>query len=311
MYGWLCYSVARQTPLPSVGSGVKSSGPERRCAGHAGWRSRAGDRCRIVCLSAMSLRAFCSRRFRPRRPFSSCARSNSICGSLRHVVKYRSEISAAMDLLGCCLTFPTEALLNCAVRVLVYLGRTRQLGITYSKHAPNARRLYARADANWRSTRSTTGYCIFLGGAAIATCCQRQGCISMSTTEAELVALAACAIELIYIMQLLKFIGYECDDAVCVETDNKGAHDLCHRFSSAQHTRHIDRKLFKLREMRGAGLVTVKYLGTEENTADIFTKILDRQPFEKHRKTVLNAAANDGIPSARDKKAMGAWPRRF
>ena len=63
--------------------------------------------------------------------------------------------------------------------------------------------------------------------------------------------------------------------------------------------------------MRGAGLVTVKYLGTEENTADIFTKILDRQPFEKHRKTVLNTAANDGVPSARDKKAMGAWPRRF
>ena len=116
---------------------------------------------------------------------------------------------------------------------------------------------------------------------------------------------------MIYILQLLKFIGYECDDEVCVETDNKGAHDLCHRFSSAQHTRHIDRKLFKLREMRGAGLVTVKYLGTEENTADIFTKILDRQPFEKHRKTVLNAAANDGVPSARDKKAMGAWPRRF
>ena len=50
MYGWLCYSVARQTPLPSVGSGVKSSGPGRRCAGHAGWRSRAGDRCLIVCL---------------------------------------------------------------------------------------------------------------------------------------------------------------------------------------------------------------------------------------------------------------------
>ena len=47
---------------------------------------------------------------------------NSICGSLRHVVKYRPEISAAMDLLGCCLTFPTTALLACAVRVLVYLG---------------------------------------------------------------------------------------------------------------------------------------------------------------------------------------------
>ena len=87
--------------------------------------------------------------------------------------------------------------------------------------------------------------------------------------------------------------------------------DPSDRYYGSALTRHIDRILFKLREMRGAGLVTVKYLGTEENTADIFTKILDRQPFEKHRKTVLNTAANDGVPSARDKKAMGAWPRRF
>ena len=31
----------------------------------------------------------------------------------------------------------------------------------------------------------------------------------MSTTEAELVALADCAIELIYVMSLLSFIGFE------------------------------------------------------------------------------------------------------
>ena len=32
---------------------------------------------------------------------------------------------------------------------------------------------------------------------------------------------------------------------------------------------------------------------TDENTADIFTKILSRQPFEKHRRTLLNLAAMD------------------
>ena len=32
----------------------------------------------------------------------------------------------------------------------------------------------------------------------------------------------------------------------------------------------------------------MKYLETKENTADLFTKVLDRQPFEKHRKVVLN-----------------------
>ena len=113
----------------------------------------------------------------------------------------------------------------------------------------------------------------------------------MSSTEAELYALAACAIELIHIKGVLEFLGYVLDGPIEVETDNKGAFDLCHRYSSAQHSRHIDRKLFKMRELRGAGVVTVKYVPTDENTADIFTKILARQPFEKHRKVVLNQAA--------------------
>ena len=82
----------------------------------------------------------------------------------------------------------------------------------------------------------------------------------MSTTEAELVALAQCAIEMIYIISLLKFIGYVCKGDVMVETDNTGAYELCHKYTSAQHTRHIDRKLFKLREMRGSGIVKVQYI---------------------------------------------------
>ena len=73
-----------------------------------------------------------------------------------------------------------------------------------------------------------------------------------------------------------------------VGTDNKGAYDLCHRFTSAQNSRHIDRKLFKMREMRGAGVVAVELIPTAINPADIFTKVLSRQTFEKHRKTVLN-----------------------
>ena len=116
------------------------------------------------------------------------------------MVKYRPEISAAMDLLGCCLTFPTDELLRLAYRVLIYLARNRRIGCTYSKHAPNAKKLYARADSNWREVRSTSGYCIFLGGAVVSSRCIRQKCIAMSSTEAELVALAECAIELVHII---------------------------------------------------------------------------------------------------------------
>ena len=84
-----------------------------------------------------------------------------------------------------------------------------------------------------------------------------------------------------------------------VSTDNKGAYDLCHRFTSAANSRHVDRKLFKMRELRGAGVVNVKHVGTDFNPADIFTKVLGRQVFERHRSTILNAAASKIIESMR------------
>ena len=96
-----------------------------------------------------------------------------------------------------------------------------------------------------------------------------------------------------------ELVLYRRDGPIDVGTDNKGAHDLCHRFTSAQNSRHIDRKLFKMREMRGAGIVTVTHVPTEINPADIFTKILSRQLFERHRRTVLNPveATTDPSPS--------------
>ena len=96
------------------------------------------------------------------------------------------------------------------------------------------------------------------------------------------------AIDLLYVRNLLAFLGFENDGPIDVCTDNKAAFDLCHRVASAQHTRHIDRKMFKMRELRGAGVVNVRHVPTESNPADLFTKILSRQLFEKHRATVLN-----------------------
>ena len=133
------------------------------------------------------------------------------------------------------------------------------------------------------------------GNGAIAHCARRQHCITMSSCEAELVALADLAIELLYIIKLLAFIGYKHEGPVKVSTDNKAAYDLCHRFTSAQNSRHVDRKLFKMRELRGAEAVVVAHVAGELNPADMFTKVLGRQEFEKHRRTVLNLPAAEGV----------------
>ena len=121
----------------------------------------------------------------------------------------------------------------------------------------------------------------------------------MSTCEAELVALADCAIELLHVDGVCESLGHTTPDAIEVCTDSKAAYDLCHRFTSAQHSRHVDRKLFKMRELRGAGRVVVRHMPGESNPADLFTKILPRQPFEKHRKFVMNVPGDTGVEQAR------------
>ena len=104
----------------------------------------------------------------------------------------------------------------------------------------------------------------------------------------KLVALCDGAIELLHVIGVVNFLGHETPNAIEVCTDSKAAYDLCHRFTSAQNSRLVDRKLFKMRELRGSGRVTVRHVPGETNPADLFTKILTRQPFEKHRKTVMN-----------------------
>ena len=59
-----------------------------------------------------------------------------------------------------------------------------------------------------------------------------------------------------------------------------------------------------MRELRGAELVTVSHVPTEQNPADLFTKILPRAVFEKHRATVMNSKAElkapEGEPATRE-----------
>ena len=112
-----------------------------------------------------------------------------------------------------------------------------------------------------------------------------------------------CAIEFIFTMGLLAFVGYESKKLPWIGTDNKGAHDLCHRFTSAQNSRHVDRKLFKLREMRGREMVAVRHVPTEKNTADILTKLLSNALFERHSRAMLNEPAGEAIESMLEKRA--------
>ena len=216
------------------------------------------------------------------------AKYNSLVGALQYAVRRRPDVCYAVNICARCLTFPTQDMYDHALRILVYMGRTHSLGMTYSKHA-GQNRFECFADSDWNVRRSTTGWVIMLGGAAVGFASSRQHCIALSSTEAELMALATAAIELLFFMGIARALGEDMSDMpIVVNTDSSGAYDLCHRHSAGQNSRHVDRKTYKMRELRGSDVVELVKIDGEKNPADFFTKPLTRQPFERYRRFAMN-----------------------
>ena len=73
--------------------------------------------------------------------------------------------------------------------------------------------------------------------------------------------------------------------------DSQSAHDSCHRRTVGANSRHVERRVFKMRELQHNGKVIVRHISTKLNSADMFTKPLDDKTFAAHRSEVMNLPA--------------------
>ena len=89
--------------------------------------------------------------------------------------------------------------------------------------------------------------------------------------------------------RLIHSIGDIVHGPIDAGVDNSGAFDLCHRTTMGKNSRHVERKVFKMRELRATGVVKLSLVPTEDMTADILTKPLPDAAFEKHRDVAMNA----------------------
>jgi hypothetical protein len=82
---------------------------------------------------------------------------------------------------------------------------------------------------------------------------------------------------------MLESIGLKVKKPMILEIDNKGAIDLAHNWSVGGHMRHDSiQQNFFLCELQEEEIVTVKWIPTNVNSADLFTKNLPGPAFEKH-----------------------------
>ena len=88
--------------------------------------------------------------------------------------------------------------------------------------------------------RSISGFVIYLFGCPIAWRSRGQKGVMLSSTEAEYVALSEVTTEIIFILQVLKFLEFDIEKPIRIYVDNIGAIYLAENSSSGICTKHVD-----------------------------------------------------------------------
>jgi hypothetical protein len=140
---------------------------------------------------------------------------------------------------------------------------------------------------NTDTCKSVSGSAIFLEGAPVVMQSNGQKSVTLSMTEAELAAAVQTAQDMMFAMRVIESIGLWVQKPMILKLDNSGAHGLTHNWSVGGHTRHMDATMRYLGELKEDGIIACNCVSGEENSADLFTKNLPGQLFNKHTSTFV------------------------
>jgi hypothetical protein len=232
----------------------------------------------------------------------------ALVGSLLYLLFTRPDIAFAVNQLTRFLASPSRACWAAAIRVLRYLNTTADLELVYRREeemieSPAEVDIFSDADfaGDRTSRRSCTGNVAMFCNGAISWRSKLQRSVTLSTCEAELVALAAATQEAIWLQKLLRdlFIDHR---AFTLFEDNAAAIALIRDARFSERTKHVEIKYFFLREQVASGNLNLEYVETAQNIADIFTKPLGRTVFERLRALLglLEPKPDSGQGSSKD-----------
>jgi hypothetical protein len=208
-------------------------------------------------------------------------------GSLVYLTVTRPDIAHAVHILSQFVSAPTSVHFGHLLRVLRYLRGTASRCLFYARNSPL--QLHAYSDSTWASDptdrRSITGYCILLGSSPIAWKSKKQAAVSRSSTEAELRALATTTSEIVWLRWLLADFGISCDVATPLLCDNTGAIQIANDPVKHELTKHIGVDAFFTRSHCHQKTIALRYVPSELQLADFFTKAQTR---EQHRLHLIN-----------------------
>jgi hypothetical protein len=107
----------------------------------------------------------------------------------------------------------------------------------------NSNEICGYFNADWAGSfdrKSTTDFCIFVGGNLATWKSKKQNVVARSSAEIEYRAMESTVSELIWVKQLLMDIGIETRDSMKIFCDNQAARHIALNFVFHERTKYIE-----------------------------------------------------------------------
>jgi len=208
--------------------------------------------------------------------------AEAIGSALWPVVISRPDAALAIGILSQFIQNPGQAHWEALKRVIVYLGCTKDLWLTFGGHGKTV--VEGFCDADWAGQthrHSISGYSFHMGVGAVTWSSKKQYIIALSSTEAEYIAQTHAAKELLWLRTFIGEINEKFGNPITLNCDNQGAIALAKDNKFHARTKHIDIRYHFIRESVECGKININYIPTEDNVADIFTKPLAKAKFRQ------------------------------
>lgn len=218
-------------------------------------------------------------------PLSDQTTYRSMVGGLQYLTLTRPDLAFSVNQVCQFLQNPRTSHLQAVKRIFRYIKGTLDYGLHFQKSRSLS--LVAFSDADWAgdptTRRSISGTCVLFGGNIVSWSAKKQPTVARSSAESEYRSLANATADLGWFCCLLRELGVVISSPPLILCDNQSAIQMSRNTISNFRSRHIDIDYHFIRELVARGALSVTYVPSSDQLADVFTK-----PLSKDRLRVIS-----------------------
>jgi hypothetical protein len=186
---------------------------------------------------------------------------------------------------------PSDAHVQVSKQIVKYLRNTLDRRLKLGGQGPF--KLFGFCDASYITSgdsKGRLGGCVFTGlwTGAVYSFCKNDDTVAHSSMEVEIKSLDILIRTLLFILDMMEFLGEGPTEPTIVYCDNKSAIELCKTLKQNHKVKHINMRINFIREVINSRRIQVIFVPTEYNVADMLTKPLGPELFNRHQEKLLH-----------------------